>query len=93
MSAALTNGDKDVQVSVRDDGDGIAADVLPLVFDLFMQGNTSFDRTQGGLGWFVTTNLETKVEYVRQNDRDFPVTDVRNGGRFDGAMFEAVVSF
>src|SRR5882762_4178654 len=50
VSAALTNGDKDVQVSVRDDGDGIAADVLPLVFDLFMQGNTSFDRTQGGLG-------------------------------------------
>ena len=50
VSAAVTNGDNDVQVSVRDDGDGIAADVLPLVFDLFVQGNTSFDRAQGGLG-------------------------------------------
>src|SRR6267154_523484 len=50
VSAALTNGDKDVQVSVRDDGEGIAADVLPRVFDLFVQGSTSFDRAQGGLG-------------------------------------------
>ncbi|HKC38361.1 MAG TPA: hybrid sensor histidine kinase/response regulator, partial [Gemmatimonadales bacterium] len=50
VSAVLTNGDKEVQVSVRDNGEGIAADVLPLVFDLFVQGSTSFDRAQGGLG-------------------------------------------
>ena len=50
VSAVLTNGDKEVQISVRDDGEGIAADVLPLVFDLFVQGSTSFDRAQGGLG-------------------------------------------
>src|SRR6266496_3532658 len=50
VSAVLANGDKEVQVSVRDDGEGIAADVLPLVFDLFVQGSTSFDRAQGGLG-------------------------------------------
>jgi len=24
---------------------------------------------------------------------DFPVTDIRNGGKFDGMMVEAVVSF
>ena len=50
VSAALTNGDTEVQISVKDDGDGIAADALPHVFDLFMQGTTSFDRAQGGLG-------------------------------------------
>jgi PAS domain S-box-containing protein len=48
---AATDGDGgDVSVSIRDDGDGIAADVLSRVFDLFMQGNASLDRAQGGLG-------------------------------------------
>jgi two-component system CheB/CheR fusion protein len=35
---------------VADTGIGIAADVLPCIFDLFMQGERSIDRTQGGLG-------------------------------------------
>ena len=35
---------------VRDDGVGIAADLLPHVFDLFTQGPRSLDRAQGGLG-------------------------------------------
>ena len=37
-------------VSVRDNGMGIPADMLPYVFDLFTQVNRSFDRAQGGLG-------------------------------------------
>ena len=37
-------------VSVRDTGIGIAADVLPHVFDLFMQADTEWRRAQGGLG-------------------------------------------
>ena len=39
-----------VGVRVRDDGIGIAPDVLPRVFDLFMQADRSLERTQGGLG-------------------------------------------
>jgi PAS domain S-box-containing protein len=39
-----------VVVRVRDTGIGIAADVLPRVFDLFSQADRSLDRTQGGLG-------------------------------------------
>ena len=35
---------------VRDNGIGIAADLLPQVFDLFTQGERSPDRAQGGLG-------------------------------------------
>lgn len=35
---------------VRDNGIGISADLLPHVFDLFMQGPRSLDRAQGGLG-------------------------------------------
>ena len=40
----------DVVVRVRDNGIGIAPDVLPRIFDLFMQGDRSLDRSQGGLG-------------------------------------------
>ena len=50
IRAAPVDGKREVRISVRDDGDGIAADVLPRVFDLFMQGNTSIERAQGGLG-------------------------------------------
>jgi two-component system CheB/CheR fusion protein len=38
------------RVSVRDTGFGIAADLLPRVFDLFAQGDNTRDRAQGGLG-------------------------------------------
>jgi CheY-like chemotaxis protein/two-component sensor histidine kinase len=37
-------------VRVRDDGLGIAADLLPRVFDLFTQGDRSLARSEGGLG-------------------------------------------
>lgn len=37
-------------VRIRDSGIGIAADVLPHVFDLFAQGQVSIERAQGGLG-------------------------------------------
>lgn len=37
-------------VRVRDSGVGIAPDLLPKVFDLFVQGRRTLDRSQGGLG-------------------------------------------
>jgi signal transduction histidine kinase len=40
----------DVVLSVRDTGVGIAADLLPHVFDVFVQGTSTLDRSQGGLG-------------------------------------------
>jgi|GEM_PF-1307691 len=39
-----------VQIAVRDEGVGIDAQTLPHVFDLFVQGDQSLDRSQGGLG-------------------------------------------
>ena len=39
-----------VIVRVRDDGVGMAPEMLPTVFDLFMQGDDSLDHRQGGLG-------------------------------------------
>jgi PAS domain S-box-containing protein len=37
-------------VHVRDEGSGIDPQILPHVFDLFMQADRSLDRAQGGLG-------------------------------------------
>jgi CheY-like chemotaxis protein/anti-sigma regulatory factor (Ser/Thr protein kinase) len=37
-------------IRVRDEGAGIAPDLLPHIFDLFVQGSRSLERMQGGLG-------------------------------------------
>jgi PAS domain S-box-containing protein len=39
-----------VAIHVRDNGIGIAAELLPRVFDLFTQGQRALDRAEGGLG-------------------------------------------
>jgi len=51
------------------------------------------DRYQLGAGWFLTPSIVLKGEYVNQKYNDFPVTDIRNGGRFKGFVVEGVVSF
>jgi PAS domain S-box-containing protein len=38
------------QLRIRDNGQGIAPDLLPRIFDLFVQGKQSLDRPRGGLG-------------------------------------------
>jgi PAS domain S-box-containing protein len=40
----------DAVISVTDNGTGIAADLLPQIFDLFVQSKRTLDRAQGGLG-------------------------------------------
>ena len=42
-------GDEAV-VTVRDDGSGISADLMPHLFELFTQGERTRDRSDGGLG-------------------------------------------
>lgn len=43
-------GASEAIVRVRDDGVGIAPDLLPRIFDLFVQATRSLDRAHGGLG-------------------------------------------
>jgi signal transduction histidine kinase/DNA-binding response OmpR family regulator len=40
----------ELQISVKDQGAGIAPEFLPHMFDLFAQADQSLDRSQGGLG-------------------------------------------
>jgi signal transduction histidine kinase len=42
--------DQEVFVRIRDTGIGIAPEMLPRIWDLFMQADPAPDRTQGGLG-------------------------------------------
>jgi two-component system CheB/CheR fusion protein len=38
------------RIEVEDSGQGIAADALPHIFDMFVQGDDTLDRARGGLG-------------------------------------------
>lgn len=51
------------------------------------------NRYQLGAGWFLSDNIMAKVEYVSQEYKDFPTGDLLEGGKFDGFMLEAVISF
>jgi two-component system CheB/CheR fusion protein len=51
----------DAMIRVTDHGQGIGADMLPRIFDLFVQGNQSLARSDGGLGVGLTL-LKSLVE-------------------------------
>jgi signal transduction histidine kinase len=48
LTASKKNGE--IKIRVRDDGIGIDPQLLPDLFDLFVQGSRSLDRSPGGLG-------------------------------------------
>ena len=50
ITLRLAAVDGHAEISVEDNGIGIAAPLLPYVFDLFTQAERSPDRSQGGLG-------------------------------------------
>ncbi|MFZ3287211.1 MAG: hybrid sensor histidine kinase/response regulator, partial [Telluria sp.] len=50
IGIALTAEGDDVVLTVRDSGVGISSELLPQVFDVFVQGSITLDRSQGGLG-------------------------------------------
>lgn len=46
---AAINGEH-INITVKDDGIGIAPDLLPNVFEMFSQATSAIDRSEGGLG-------------------------------------------
>jgi len=61
-----------------------------------MQGyspDITINREVGSIGWFVTKNILAKAEYVNQVYQNYASTNILNGGKFDGMVFEASIGF
>lgn len=50
ISLSLDQVEQEAILIVRDNGVGIAAELLPRIFDLFTQADRSLDRSEGGIG-------------------------------------------
>ena len=50
ITVETSGDDQHVVLSVKDNGVGISAELLPQVFEVFVQGDSSLNRAQGGLG-------------------------------------------
>jgi len=66
-------------------GTGAGAIVYP--------GDVTVNRFAIAGGWFLTSNVLLKAEYVNQVYNDFPTADYRSTGKFYGYVVEAVVGF
>lgn len=55
--------------------------------------DVNINRFAAVAGWFLTKNILMKGEYVIQNYKDFPSSDYRSSGKFNGYVVEAVVGF
>ena len=73
-------GDEAV-VAVQDSGAGIAPDVLPVVFDLFVQSARTLDRAQGGLG--VGLSVVRRLVEMHGGRVAASSTGVGHGSRFE----------
>ena len=69
-----------IELTVRDDGTGIDAAMLPHVFDLFAQESQSIERSQGGLG----LGLAIVRSLVAMHDGTVTAS---SGGRGKGSLF------
>ena len=58
-----------------------------------MTDDVSVNRYQLGAGWFVTPTVLLKGEWMNQKYNDYPLVDIRNGGKIKGFMVEGVVAF
>jgi hypothetical protein len=55
--------------------------------------SVTVNRSVGALGWFMTKNIVMKGEYVSQEYQNYDATSIFNGGKFNGFMVEAAISF
>lgn len=55
--------------------------------------DVEISRFQVAAGWFMTRNILLKAEYVSQKHEGYSTGSIFDGGKFDGLMAEAVISF
>ena len=53
----------------------------------------TIDRSAGSAGVFMTKNIMMKAEYVTQKYKNYDATNIFNGGKFNGFVIEAAISF
>jgi signal transduction histidine kinase len=82
LSAAA--GEGEATIVVRDNGAGIEPQLLPKVFDIFVQGDRALDRGQGGLGIGLT--LVKRLVELHQGR-----VDVASEGPGKGAAFSVTL--
>ncbi len=80
ISIAAREHGGQIAVSVRDTGIGIAPEMLPRVFDMFVQERQALDRAEGGLGLGLTIVRSLVVLHGGS-------VEVRSEGRNRGAEF------
>ncbi len=80
IELSVERTDSEAVIRVQDDGIGIAEDLLPRVFDLFAQADTSLDRSRGGCG----IGLTLVKGLVAMHDGS---VEVRSEGRGRGSEF------
>jgi PAS domain S-box-containing protein len=68
-------------IEIADNGAGIAPELLPRIFDLFVQGDRTLDRSQGGLG----IGLSVVKRLVEMHDGEVVA---RSDGLGRGSVFE-----
>ena len=56
-------------------------------------GDLGAKRWQVAAGWFILPGVLAKAEFVDQTYFGYPVTNIKNGGRFRGVVVEGVVAF
>ncbi|MET0377511.1 MAG: response regulator [Spongiibacteraceae bacterium] len=80
IEVIATFSDGVARIAVRDNGDGISAELLPNIFDMFTQGEKSIDRIHGGLGVGLTL-VKNLIELHGGG------IEVRSNGAGSGAEF------
>jgi len=71
----------EVVLTVRDTGVGIAPELLPKVFELFVQGERTLDRSQGGLG--IGLSIVKRIVEMHEGR-----VSIRSEGEQRGTTFE-----
>jgi len=76
----------EVELEVSDDGAGIAPDMLPRIFDAFVQGPRAVDRQEGGLGLGLTIVRSIVLAHGGQ-------VEARSDGPGKGSVFTVRLPF
>ena len=71
---------------------GIRYNTVKAALQRYSQDIT-IDRDVASAGWFLTRNIMLKAEYVHQDYKNYPNTNLLNGGKFYGTMLEASIAF